>query len=238
MQLLLLKKLLQKRNIPAKTFEEREDTCFLQVSSLLFAMLCRPAKMDAMNDGSVRTFFVHLCLVKLFVDMETNKPIQIPESKVIAAAGAGMDEFIKVFTDAYMERVGGELTAETIPLLTGEQHVLLGYQIFRDEVMEGGFVQLIQNGYGPYIFENPFAKAMRLWGMKDFSKLVYKAREIYEPNKEALMSDCTDEEFMAKYEQYEAFDALEEIFIEEEEELTATVARYVDEHLELFAEIV
>ncbi|HBB06588.1 MAG TPA: hypothetical protein DCZ73_02405 [Bacteroides sp.] len=170
--------------------------------------------------------------------METDKPIQIPEEKVIEAAQAGMDEFLKVFTDAYWERIGGSLTAETMPLLTGEQHVLLGYQIFRDEVLEGGFVQLIQNGYGPYIFENPFAKAMRLFGMKEFSKLIYKARKIYDAHKDDLTRDCTDEEFMAMYERYEGFDPLEETFIEEEEDITSTLAHYVDEHLELFAEII
>ena len=150
--------------------------------------------------------------------MEAIKPIQIAESKVIAAAEAGMDEFIKVFTDAYWERVGGELTAATMPLLTGEQHVLLGYH--------------------PYIFENPFAKAMRLFGLKDFSKLIYKAREIYDAHKEDLTRDCTDEEFMAMYEQYEVFDPLEETYLEEEEAITAAIAHYVDEHLELFAEVV
>ena len=170
--------------------------------------------------------------------METDKPIQIPEEKVIEAAQAGMDEFLKVFTDAYWERIGGSLTAETMPLLTGEQHVLLGYQIFLDEVLEGGFVQLIQNGYGPYIFENPFAKAMRLFGMKEFSKLIYKARKIYDAHKDDLTRDCTDEEFMAMYERYEGFDPLEETFIEEEEDITSTLAHYVDEHLELFAEII
>lgn len=164
--------------------------------------------------------------------------VQISEEKVIAGAEAGMDEFIKVFTDAYWNEINGELTTETMPLLTGEQHVLLGYQIFRDEVLEGGFVQLIQNGYGPYIFENPFAKAMRLFGLKDFSKLIYKAREIYEANKEDLVKERTDEEFMAMYEQYEAFDELEESYIEEEEGITAQIAHYVDEHLELFANIV
>lgn len=46
------------------------------------------------------------------------------------AAGEGMDEFIQAFTDKYKEIIGGELTAETMPLLTGEQHSLLAYQIF------------------------------------------------------------------------------------------------------------
>lgn len=90
--------------------------------------------------------------------------IEVMESALQKAAGEGMDEFIQVFTDKYKEIIGGELTADTMPLLTGEQHSLLAYQIFRDEIMFGGFCQLIQNGYGGYIFDNPFAKVMRLWG--------------------------------------------------------------------------
>ena len=72
--------------------------------------------------------------------------IEVIESALQKAAGEGMDEFIQVFTDKYKEVIGGELTADTMPLLTGEQHSLLAYQIFRDEIMVGGFCQLIQNG--------------------------------------------------------------------------------------------
>ena len=99
------------------------------------------------------------------------------ESALQKAAGEGMDEFIQVFTDKYKEVIGGELTADTMPLLTGEQHSLLAYQIFRDEIMVGGFCQLIQNGYGGYIFDNPFAKVMRLWGAEEFSKLAIRLRK-------------------------------------------------------------
>ena len=104
--------------------------------------------------------------------------------------------------------------------------------------MEGGFVQLIQNGYGPYIFDNPFAKAMRIFGAKDFSKLVYEAKKIYDANKADLEKDCTDDEFMAMYEQYEAFDDIEEKYMDMEEMVTAQIASYVDEHLEDFAQII
>ena len=58
--------------------------------------------------------------------------IQITDNALRQAAGEGMDAFIQVFTDAYRQEVGGELTAETMPLLTGEQHSLLAYRIFRD----------------------------------------------------------------------------------------------------------
>ena len=53
-----------------------------------------------------------------------------------------------------------------------------------------------------------------------------------------LEKERTEDEFMAMYEQYEAFDDLEEEYLDIEEEVTALVASYVDDHLELFAKIV
>lgn len=163
--------------------------------------------------------------------------IEIKEESLQKAAFKGMDDFIKVFTDKYLETLGGSLNAENMHLLTDEQHVLLSYQIFRDEIMVGGFCQLIQNGYGGYIFDNPFAKAMRLWGLKDLSKLIYRVKEIFDQNREDLEKERTEDEFMAMYEEYEVFDDLEESFLEMEELTTTLVAEYVDEHLELFAKI-
>lgn len=164
--------------------------------------------------------------------------IKIQESDLEKAAKKGMDEFIAVFTNKYLETISGELNTQTMPLLNGYQHTLLGYHFFREEVMDGGFIQLIQNGYGGYIFENPFAKAMRMFGANEFSKLIYKAKDIYDKHKEDLTRERSDEEFMAMYEQYEAFDDLEDSYIEMEEEITETIARYVDEHIDMFAEII
>lgn len=160
--------------------------------------------------------------------------IQISDEAFQKAAAEGMDAFLKVITDAYLEALGGELTPEGMTLLNGWQHSLLGYRFFQEEVMDGGFCQLIQNGYGPYIFDNPFAKAMRLMGMKDFANVLYDAKRIYDANKEDLTRERTEEEFMAMYEDYEAFDELEDWFIEEEERITGMVAYYVDENIEKF----
>ena len=161
--------------------------------------------------------------------MEMNQ-ITVSDADLRKGAEEGMDAFLKVFIDKYLEVTGGKINVDTMPLLNGYQHTLLGYHFFREEVMEGGFVQLIQNGYGPYIFDNPFAKAMRMFGAKEFSKLIYEAKKIYDAHR-------TEEEFMAMYEQYEAFDDLEEQYMEEEEQITAQIATYVDEHLDSFAQV-
>lgn len=168
--------------------------------------------------------------------MEMNQ-ITVSDADLRKGAEEGMDAFLKVFIDKYLEVTGGEINADTMPLLNVYQHTLLGYHFFREEVMEGGFVQLIQNGYGPYIFDNPFAKAMRMFGAKDFSKLIYEAKKIYDAHRADLEKERTEEEFMAMYEQYEAFDDLEEQYMEEEEQITAQIATYVDEHLDSFAQV-
>lgn len=164
--------------------------------------------------------------------------IQVKDSQLAAAAQKGMDEFLQVFTDAYLEAIGGNLTAENMSLLNGSQHTLLAHRFFQDEMRDGGFVQLIQNGYGGYIFSNPFAKAIKQFGAVELSKLVYKAKEIYDPNKAELERETTEEEFNAMYVDFEAFDDLEEMYFEMEEHQTSIIAAYVDEHIADFAEIV
>ena len=160
--------------------------------------------------------------------------INIQETKLQEAAAQGTDAFLTCVHDCIKEAVGGEVTAETLQLLNGEQITLLAYFILREEVMDGGFIQLIHNGYGPFIFLNPFAKAMRLWGAHDFSKLIYDGRKLFEKYQDKLTAECTDEEFMALFEQYPEFDDLDDEFVEMEEEVTDIIAHYVDEHLEQF----
>ena len=120
------------------------------------------------------------------------------------------DNRIEELVASYRQIIGEHLTAETMSRLNGNQLTLLAYSIFRSEMLQGGMVQLIHNGYGPFIFENPFAKAMRLWGLKDFSKFIYAARQLYEKYAERLTVDCTDEEFMALYEQFEDLDEIDD----------------------------
>lgn len=164
--------------------------------------------------------------------------LQVKDSALRTAAAEGMDAFIQVIVDAMKEYVGGELTEDAFKVLSPDHITLWGYVILRDELCDGGFIQLIHNGYGPFFFFNPFAKAMRLWGLKDFSKFIYRARELYEEHRESIEKEMTDEEFMALYEQYPEFDDLDDEFIANEEQITGQVAHYLDDHLLEFIDIV
>ena len=153
------------------------------------------------------------------------------------AAMEGMDEFLGVFTKAIYDAIGGELTAENMGELNSDQLTLLSWDILHEELMDGGFVQLIYNGYGPFIFKNPFAKALRQWGLREPSKFIYDAHTLWLKHREKIEVELSDEEFMALFEQFPDFEDMDDKFIENEEAWTEEIAHYVDDHIERFATI-
>lgn len=179
--------------------------------------------------------------------MPLHSPSNMPNMSIITvrdndlrrAAGEGIDAFIGLIADACRHILGDEpLTAESMDRLNADQHTLLAYVTLRDELMDGGFCQLIQNGLGPYILHNPLARALKQWGVEGLPALLHNARRIYDAHQEELERERTDDEFMAMYEEFDVFDPLEEEFLDHEEEWTEAVAQYVDQHLERFVQVV
>lgn len=164
--------------------------------------------------------------------------VEVKDIDLQNVASKGMDEFIQVFVDGIYSAIGGELTQESIVELNSDQVTLLAYIILRDEVMDGGFVQLIHNGYGLFIFKNPFAKALKNWGLKDLSRLIYNVHTLYVKYHAEIEKDHDDDEFMAMFERFPEFDEYDDDFVENEEQWTDEIAHYIDSHIDNFAKIV
>ncbi|MBO5612065.1 MAG: DMP19 family protein [Prevotella sp.] len=166
------------------------------------------------------------------------KEVKISDKTLQKAAAEGMDAFVNTFINAINEAIGGELGANNMKDLNSEQITLLAYHILQEEVMDGGFIQLIHNGYGGFIFHNPFAKMMRLWGLDDLAKIINKAHKLYDKYHERIEKECSDEEFMAMFEQMPEFDDIDDNFVENEEKWTEQIACYIDEHIQNFVTII
>lgn len=165
------------------------------------------------------------------------REVKVKDATMQKAAEKGMDAFLKAITDAINGAIGGQLNAENMSELNSDQVTLLAWQTLREEVMDGGFVQLIYNGYGPFVFKNPLAKALKMWGLRDLSKLLYDAHTLWLKHREEIERELTDEEFMALFERMPDFDDLDDQFVENEAEWTELVAYYVDEHIDNFVTI-
>ena len=166
------------------------------------------------------------------------KDILVKDSDLILASQEGIDAFIKVISDAILNSIGGKLTCDNMSELNADQITLIAYSVLRDEVMDGGFVQLIYNGWGPFFFINPFAKAIRLWGLTDLAPLINKANRLYKKHRADIEKDYTDDEFMELFERFPDFDDLDDKFVENEEQWTNRIAFYVDDNLDKFVTIV
>lgn len=171
--------------------------------------------------------------------MEQNNCVVLNDADLQAAAQNGPVAFLNLILDAIGEMTGDEFGADEMAKLNGNQHALNSLRILRDEFETGGFINLAQDGFGPYIFDNPFAKALRLWGAHDLSQLVYKAKRVFDANRTELTTVAdNDDDFGALFDRMQPL--FEKIEIEVEAELPAAmaaIAAYVDENIEQFVAI-
>ena len=179
-------------------------------------------------------YFCNFAICKLQVIMIE---VKIKDSELALAAGEGTDSFLNLIIEKTRHAIGGELNADNMPLMSSKQITLIGYATLRDEVMDGGFVQLIHNGYGPFFFRNLFDLAVKQWGLDELCRLMRKAKKLYFKYQSTLECEMTDEEFMAIYEQLPDFEDLDDTYITNEEAWTDMVAHYVDENLTEFITI-
>lgn len=151
----------------------------------------------------------------------------VPEKEWKAMAG-NADQMLAWWEKVFSDTVSNGFPESIMSSFTSDQLTLLVYILLRKEMLEGGMLQLLYNGYGPFVFENPFAKAMRLWGLKDFSKFVYSMRKKYELWHEELESlDVSDEEFMSLYERYPDLESLDDDFVDMEPLVSAEIINFV-----------
>lgn len=163
--------------------------------------------------------------------------VKVKDSDIRQAAEEGMDAFVAVFVKGIKQAIGGELTSEVLPQLNADQITLLAWSYLHEEVTDGGYIQLIYNGFGAFIFRNPFAAAVRNWGINDLYTHVRHCRKYYDRYHEQIEKEMSDDDFMALYEQMPEFDDYDDEFVVNEEHWTECVAAYIDDHLEHFATI-
>ncbi len=163
--------------------------------------------------------------------------IHINKERAIEAYGQmSAAEFVMFVTDYYLQELGGGLTSENIMSLNAHQHTLLAYRYVLEEVMEGGFIQLIENGYAPYVLEGPFPIALKkLWERKELSKLLFNVKKEYHAHMEEFAKEKTEEEFMAMYEELEKLNDYGDDFLDDyQEKETPAIAKLVIENIELY----
>ena len=115
---------------------------------------------------------------------------------------------------------------------------LLGWSYLHSEVMNGGYIQLIYNGYGAFIFKNPFGPANAQLGPY---RIVFappshqkSIRQVSQPDRKRNVGRRLYGTLTNKMPE---FDDADDDFIVNEEQWTKMIAAYIDDHINNFATI-
>jgi len=163
----------------------------------------------------------------------------LPTISAAMLANATNDEdYLYLLVEAYERLASPNTLLAKLNSFTNEAAVLLLFTILKGQVENGGFIPLIQNGYGLAIFDSPFSHDIAHWGGAQIAELTNKARAIYQANQAFLERPRALAEFSALYKEFHQFEPLENHFYALAESQTALVRAYVAQHLSQFARVV
>ena len=101
--------------------------------------------------------------------------------------------------------------------------------------VKGGFLQLIYDGYGEYVFEKPFSGTIKTWGCKKTSRIIEKARSIYEKHKDKVGKVKTLKELSYLCSEITDFETLDYKYIMISVEEAEKVREYIKNNINEFA---
>lgn len=120
--------------------------------------------------------------------------------------------------------------------LSPGQQMLLSYDYVQMQVNQGGFIQLIQNGYVSLLADLP-DWLMKL-GVPDMAGVIDNALKVYVLNRELLDKEATVEEFALLYEELKEFEMLDTKFTELDETTRRAFLTYATTHIDEFVAVV
>ncbi|MFE7088003.1 DMP19 family protein [Sphingobacterium spiritivorum] len=148
-------------------------------------------------------------------------------------------DFIYTILEPYQHAID-EVEDENVILdqLCDDQHTLLIYDALYGQVTNGGFLQLIHNGYGPFVFDPVFIEDLERWSLNATAELLKEANVIYLNHKDYLEEERDLREFSALCKHFKEFEPFDDLFYEMMEDEVSRFRKYIEDHIAEFAKIV
>ena len=118
------------------------------------------------------------------------------------------DELYELLVEPLHEELYRRQDFTFIDELSPGQQLIVGYDYLRTQVLQGGFIQFIQNGYVgllPSIIEQLY-----MIGANEMAVVLDDVLKVYVLNRELLNKPTTVEEFAKLYEEFKEFEIIDE----------------------------
>ena len=155
--------------------------------------------------------------------------------KAALDAAVETSDYIQLFIGKYHELLSSDPTGQIQNQFTAEQNILMAFNILDGQVCKGGFIQLIENGYGSYIFDTPLSDYLRDWGASTTADVIDQAAILYYQKKDILEREKTLEEFVKMYQEHLEFEPLDDTFLQIIDRDREIIKDYIQRNLKAFA---
>lgn len=168
-------------------------------------------------------------MTKEFLPKISKKDLEIKDSWDFLYAILG------VYFD-WMEKEWEEFVFEN---LSDEQATLYIYRNLDAQVTNGGFVQMIYNGYENWVFNEVFIQKLNDFGLEKTAKIVEKAKKIFEKYREKFANVNREDwdAFANLYKECPEFEDCDSEYYEINDAEVDILAEYVRENISDFIEV-
>lgn len=119
--------------------------------------------------------------------------------------------------------------------LSEGQQMLICYDYIQNHVLQGGFIQLIQNGYVNMLV--PMPQWLTTAGAEQMALLIDESLKLYVKHRDVLDKETSVEEFSKLYDQLPEFRPLDERFTNLHEPTIQKMLLFATHHIHEFADV-
>ncbi len=145
-------------------------------------------------------------------------------------------EYFDLLTQPLHQELYKRQTFDFLDELSEGQQLLLSYDYVQNQVLQGGFIQFIENGYIGLLPDMP-AWLTNIGAVK-MAKVIDDVLKVYVLNKETFDKATTVEEFVKLYAELKEFEILDEEFNELNEITIGLMIKDAEKHMKDFAQLV
>ncbi|OJW85285.1 MAG: hypothetical protein BGO69_06620 [Bacteroidetes bacterium 46-16] len=151
-------------------------------------------------------------------------------------ASPDIDDLYELLVTPLHEELYKRQTFDFFDELTPGQQLLISYDYVRAQVEQGGFIQLIQNGYIGLLPSMP--AWLQVVGAHEMAQLLDNVLKIYVQHRDILGKERTVEEFALLYNEFKELEQSDADFMRLNEPTVKLITGYAMHHPEEFAEVI
>jgi hypothetical protein len=151
-------------------------------------------------------------------------------------ASGDINEYFDELTQPLHEELYKRKDFTFLDELSDGQQLFISYDYVREQVGQGGFIQLLQNGYVGLLPAMP--EWLKMVDAPEMAQLIDDVLKVFVLNNEILSAKTTPEEFAKLYDEFKEFEILDEKFSELHPAAIKAMTDYAQRHLDEFVSLV